>query len=526
MSYSYRSIIDGGADSDMIYYNANIINTNAKDRESILTAPPLVRFNEARDAPIVKDASQYYFSIIRFAMNGVGKNVPLFIPIIQLNGASVPVQSDPNLTVYNCAIPYQREWAYTQAGTGLSVNKVFTSAPISTPLIYRPETQNIQAAPVPVAPAGGFTRQDLSSRYYWVYTYKHFCDLVNETFLSAMNQTYLNFQFIWNNDPDINLGASPFPYSSLADFLADHDVPFIKYNEDTEKFEIYADTRAFNITNQIGGTDALGNTIGVGQPVPAFTPAIPPAPHVGTPASAPYLRLFMNSNLFGLFSNFNNTYYGAVNGSRIAFPLATPVTVPNGTFVLSVLPADYTNEILFTNENFSNIVNHNPFLQGFNAVPPPAYNPFFLIPTTKQNLYWKVVQDWSSTDSLWSPVESFVFTSTLLPVKKEYTAAPVRLGDGNVGGSSTSRADFAPIIADIIIDQAVEKAQGYKTFTLYEPTAEYKMASLTASHEEIRNIDIQVYWKYRLTGELVPLTMFNCSDVSIKCLFRRVDYRS
>jgi len=511
----------------MIYYNANIINTNARDRETLLTQPPLVRFNEARDAPIIKDASQYYFSIIRFAMNGVGKNVPLFIPLIQLNGASVPVQSDPNLTIYNAAIPYQREWGYTQAGTGAWVTKVFTSAPLSTPLAYRPETQNTQYAPVPVAPAGGFTRQDLSTRYYWVYTYKHFCDLVNETFLSAMNQTYLNFQFIWLNDPDIDLVQSPFPYANFAAFLADHDVPFITYNEDTEKFEILADTRAFNVTNQLGQTDALGNPIGVGTPVPAFTaPAIPALPSPALPFSAPYLRLFMNSNLFGLFSNFNNTYYGAVNGTPLPFPLSTPVVVPNGTFILSVLPADYTNEILFTNENYTNIVNHNPLLQNFNAVPPPAYNEFFLIPTNKQNLYWKVVQDWSSTDALWSPVESFVFTSTLLPVKKEYTAAPLRLGDTNASGTTGSRSDFAPIIADIVVDQAVEKAQGYKTFTLYEPSAEYKMCSLTASHEEIRNIDIQVFWKYRLTGELIPLSMFNCSDVSIKCLFRRVDYRS
>ena len=183
--------------------------------------------------------------------------------------------------------------------------------------------------------------------------------------------------------------------------------------------------------------------------------------------------------------------------------------------------------ILFTNKNFSNIVNHNPLLQNFNGVPPPAYNEYFLIPTNKQNLYWKIVQDWSSTDSMWSPIESFVFTSTLLPIKKEFTARPIQLGDGNAGGQSTgSQNDFAPIIADIIIDQAVEKAQGYKTFTLYEPSAEYRMASVQASHDEIRNIDIQVFWKYRLTGELVPISLVNTSDVSIKVMFRKVDYTS
>lgn len=49
---------------------------------------------------------------------------------------------------------------------------------------------------------------------------------------------------------------------------------------------------------------------------------------------------------------------------------------------------------------------------------------------------------------------------------------------------------------------------------------------MTASHDEIRNIDIQVFWKYRLTGELIPLSMFNASDVNIKMLFRKLDYKN
>ena len=461
-------------------------------------------------------------------MNGVGKNLPLFIPVIQTNGAGVPPQqANPNLTIYSCAIPYERTWAITD-NTGVNVNRTFTIYPVSNPVIYRPETQNTQYAPVPVAPPTGFARQDLSTRYYWVYTYKHWCDLVNEAFLSALKRTYDSFSFLWTTDPTI---ATPFPYANFAAFVADHDVPYIFYNEDTEKFEIYGDTRAFNVDTQItGGVDELGNPIGYHKSVPVFVPPVVPAPPLAAavPQSQPFLRLFFNDNLYNLFSNFNNTFYGATNGDTIASPLSPTgsVAIPNGVGVLG-FPADYSNEILFTNKNYGNITNHNPLLQGFNAVPPPAYNEYFLIPTAKQNLYWKEVQDWGSTDSMWSPIESFVFTSTLLPVKKEYTAKPIQLGDSNTGGQSTSSpADFAPIIADIVVDQAWEKAQGYKTFTLYEPTAEYRLSSLTASHEEIRNIDIQVYWKYRLTGDLIPISMTNCGDVSIKVLFRKTDFRS
>jgi hypothetical protein len=113
----------------------------------------------------------------------------------------------------------------------------------------------------------------------------------------------------------------------------------------------------------------------------------------------------------------------------------------------------------------------------------------------------------------------------MLPVKREYSAQPILLGQSNSGQSTNSASSFEPIISDFVIDQQVENADGYRDFTLYQPVAEYKMISLTASHDEIRNIDIQVFWKYRLTGDLIPLSMFNCSDVTMKILFRKLDVR-
>jgi hypothetical protein len=181
---------------------------------------------------------------------------------------------------------------------------------------------------------------------------------------------------------------------------------------------------------------------------------------------------------------------------------------------------------LFKNQQYTNILNNNPTLQGFQAVPPPAYNPFFLIPTDKQQLYWISKQDYNTTNSLWSPVAALVFTSALLPIKKEYTSKPSLLGTTNAFGTTNSPSAFEPIISDFVIDQQAEKAEGYRDFILYEPTAEYKLSSMVASHDEIRNIDIQVFWKYRLTGELIPLTMVNCSDVNFKMMFRKVDFRS
>ena len=524
MSYSYRSIIDGGADSDYIYYSASIVAAQQTDARQI-GDPPAVRFSETRAAPIIRDASLYDFSIIRFSMNGPNKNLPLFIPLIQLNNFSTPTQTNPYLTIYSTVIAYQREWYYTNTA-GAVVSKLFTITPPSTPLIYRPETTNTQIAPVPIAPATGFTKQNLSSRFYWVYTYKHWCDLVNDTFLFAMRAAFTAFQTAWTNDPDID-PASPFPYSggtaeqNLASFLADHDVPFIKYDEESKLFEIYGDTRAFNVCGQIDGlTNALGQTYGVQPGLPAFVPpAAPVAPSVAVAKSEPLLRLFFNSNMYGLFTNFNNTYLGANGGSLLRWPSGL---IPIGTNGLSAVDSDYTTEILFLNQQYTNILNNNPLLQNNASVPPPAYNPLFFAPADKQNLYWISKQDYNSTNSLWSPCSAIVFTSTLLPIKNEYIAKTLTLGDNNTSDSTGSASAFQPIISDFVLDQQQEKAEGWRDFVLYEPSAEYKMSSLTASHEEIRNIDIQVFWRYRLTGELIPLTLFNCSDVTVKMMFRKI----
>ena len=510
----------------MIYYNASITSTQARDNGRVIN-PPFVKFNETRDAPIVRNASQYYFSIIRFAMNGPNKNLPLFIPIIQTNNPSANPQTDPNKTIYYVSVPYQRRWAYTDS-TGAIQERNFTITGPSQPVIYIPETVDTTVAPVPLVPGTGIVKQDLSTRYYWVYTYKHWVDTINKALREAMYRTWFFFALEWASAAaNVDTAVSPFPYQTFEDFILDHDAPFIKYDEISKLFEIYGDTRAFNVCGNLT-TTAYSNTNptpGVQPPIPAFVPpALPVAPSVAVAMSPPYLRLFFNSNLYGLFTNFNNIYYNATASTGLAWPL-TPAPSSFSTVGYEG-PYDYTNEILFLNQNFTNILNNNPLLQNLQSVPPPAYNPFFLIPTDKQNLYWISKQDYNSTNSLWSPVSAIVFTSTLLPVKNEYTSKPLVLGENNVSNTANTPNAFEPIVSDFVVDQQTEKAEGWRDFTLYEPTAEYKMCSMTASHEEIRNIDIQVFWKYRLTGELIPLTMFNCSDVTMKILFRKADYRS
>jgi hypothetical protein len=107
-------------------------------------------------------------------------------------------------------------------------------------------------------------------------------------------------------------------------------------------------------------------------------------------------------------------------------------------------------------------------------------------------------------------------------VKTEATGQPNVLGTGNLGDTrATSQSAFQPIITDIALDTSAGGADDYRQFIYYAPNAEYRMADFAASKQELRNIDIQVFWKNRLNNQLYPVTMFNLSSVSLKMMFRK-----
>jgi hypothetical protein len=576
---------------DYIYYNADIINNTTTDlANGNAVLDPQIRFNETRDTALIKDASEYYFSIVRFTMNGANKDLPLFIPVIY-NGTGA---TNVNLTVYSCAINYKQSFNTTDVGV-LNANIV----PTPRFVLYSPETRNPLTAPQPkslaspdfvglyaggtvylpgqivsqtldiygnatapfykvaqpqtawnalqtyaigayvsynglsyyafgVPPAGvappnapgswsvGFSgivpttapywigapanlgsSQDLSTRYYWVYTYQHWVDLVNQTLTDAYVDTYTELNNFWVASGT----ADPFPFPTFDDFTNYVNTPQMIYDPDTRRFTIYGDS------------DGFGTRINAFVPTPA--PVAPPAVPA---AGAPNVRLFFNSNLFGLFTNFPNFYWNVVDGALATGPFGgNPFYPPNG----GVIPQGYVNEILFRNKFWSNVADYR--LPPYSGVPPLGYVPpnGFTPGLTQQKPYWLATQDYASTDSLWSPVSSIVFTSTLLPVRAEATGQPVVLGQGNIGFSAaTSQSAFQPIITDIALDTSQTGSEAYRQFIFYAPSAEYRLSDFTSSRQDIRSIDIQVFWKNRLDNNLYPINMFNLSSVSVKVMFR------
>jgi hypothetical protein len=477
MAYNRGTFEKQGGDLDLpnyVYYNCDIINNKTDDlNASLITDPdPQIRFNETRDTALIKDASQYEFSIVRFTMNGANRDLPLFIPNITVG------QSDVNLTNYKVAITLQQSW---QTNLGVIT---FNIAPIPSNVRYVPEIINDVLAPIPNAP---LLVQDVSSRYYWCLTYQHWLDTINTTLLTAHTNLYTQFQQAWVATAGL---TDPFPYANFTAFQNVVQTPQIVYNEATKIFTIF------------------GDSDGYGQRLEPFTP-LPYVAGTAVATTRPQERLFFNTNMAGLFANFSGLYWNTVNISNIvindvAYP-AFPTPVPSG----------YVREMIFSNEFYSNVADYR--LAPYSGVPPLGF-----VPIAKQKVYYKLVQDYKSVDSIWSPISSIVFTTSLLPIKSEASSAPNILGTGNLGDSApTSRSAFTPIITDVSLDTATGGADDYRQFIYYAPLAEYRMSDLSCSKQEIRNIDISVFWKFRLNNQLYPINMFNLSSVSLKMMFRK-----
>jgi hypothetical protein len=202
-------------------------------------------------------------------------------------------------------------------------------------------------------------------------------------------------------------------------------------------------------------------------------------------------RLFFNTNMMGLFDNFPNYYYG--------------IETPYGL----------TNQILFQQLDGGSNIKPAQALSAF-VIDPVGSNPS-VAPTGKQ--YIVMTQNYNSTSTLWNPISSIVFSSTMIPIFPEQTGTPLTYGEGNNNAPNESTSSFAPIITDIAI--AMERADDYRGFLSYTPVGEYRLSSFTGSRAELRNIDIQVFYKNRINNILYPITMFNLSSVSIKMMFRK-----
>ena len=133
-------------------------------------------------------------------------------------------------------------------------------------------------------------------------------------------------------------------------------------------------------------------------------------------------------------------------------------------------------------------------------------------------------QDFPSTNDVWTPIDSFCFTTTFIPLNPESSSAPIQVNDSNIGQNLATGQAFANIIHDFCPDQT-KGAQNGISQLLYEPTGEYRISSMTAK-QPVQAVDITMWWRFRLTGQLIPLFMPSLASVSMKIMFRRKTWHS
>ena len=151
-----------------IYFNASIVNANIDENGA---NPPVARFQEMRTTPLIQHANDYYFSVVRLSLDGPGRVLPLFIPLIQTG------QQNPNLTIYGFSIKYQ--WTGQSPGT----NPLPVTSPFFTQSQYVSFVPENSSLPVK-APT---ILQDLSNAYYYLHSYSAFVDMVNACLQSILS---------------------------------------------------------------------------------------------------------------------------------------------------------------------------------------------------------------------------------------------------------------------------------------------------------------------------------------------------
>lgn len=165
---------------------------------------------------------------------------------------------------------------------------------------------------------------------------------------------------------------------------------------------------------------------------------------------------------------------------------------------------------LSAQNNFIFSLNDNYGVQSFSDPNPTTGTPL---------LFYNYSQQSSSVVS-WSPVNSLLFTTSLIPINSEFSGSPQYLGE-NLSNTSNSQQNLTAILTDFTIPM-IDGTEYSRTLLYYIPTSEYRLIDLLGN-SPLNQLNIQVYWK-DLIGQLHPATLKLGTNASMKILLRKRDF--
>lgn len=163
----------------------------------------------------------------------------------------------------------------------------------------------------------------------------------------------------------------------------------------------------------------------------------------------------------------------------------------------------------------------NPYVQGGGISPYPLiaywiWDSTTNVPLTSQ--MFTIFQSAESFSSCMSPVESIVIVSDNIPVAEQLTSPLFNLTDSS---TFTTRSTDATALTNKIIGEIFLPYlpfQSTRTVVKYEPF-EMKFYTLLDT-KSFKQLDYSLFYRHRITQELVPLIITNYGSVNIKFVFR------
>ena len=201
--------------------------------------------------------------------------------------------------------------------------------------------------------------------------------------------------------------------------------------------------------------------------------------------------IFFNESLYSLFSSFNSARFGR-KATTTYFDAPSQAVIngnPEGVGILAY-------QIILLNKNESNLSTLNGKNWYFN---PTMYSP---VP-------------------MWSPIQSIVFSTSLLPIQVSMTNPPQVYGSSIYDQTFKEEGGNNSQISTMISDVSVPLTSGneYKPTITYAPSGEYRMIDLLGN-SPVNQVGFAVAFKTKL-GDVIPLRLGVGCGASVKLLFRR-----
>ena len=124
-----------------------------------------------------------------------------------------------------------------------------------------------------------------------------------------------------------------------------------------------------------------------------------------------------------------------------------------------------------------------------------------------------------SSGSLFSPISSIVFTTTMLPVLPSNSTKPqIFNGQDTDLINSGNNNNIVSLITDFEVQD--NNGYGFCSQISYIPTAEYRFISMNSGNQKITNIDINIFFRDQYS-HLHPMYLMPGCKCDIKILFRK-----